>query len=41
MGAAILALFVLVVFPLCFLLIGSVWSNGCFTLEYFAEAPRR
>ena len=38
MGAAIAALFVLVVFPLCFLLIGSVWSEGRFTLEYFAEA---
>jgi len=38
MGAAILALFVLVVFPLCFLLVGSVWSEGRFTLEYFAEA---
>ncbi len=38
MGAAIAALFILVVFPLCFLLIGSVWSEGRFTLEYFREA---
>lgn len=38
MGGAILALFLLVVFPLCFLLIGSVWSEGRFTLEFFQEA---
>lgn len=38
MGAAIVALFFLVVLPLCFLLVGSVWSDGRFTLEYFAEA---
>ncbi|TCR65596.1 iron ABC transporter permease [Bosea sp. BK604] len=38
MGGAIAALFVLVVFPLCFLLIGSVWGDGGFTLEYFSEA---
>ncbi len=38
MGAAIAALFILVVFPLCFLLIGSVWSEGRLTLEYFREA---
>ncbi len=38
MGGAIVALFLLVVFPLCFLLIGSVWSDGRFTLEFFQEA---
>ncbi|MGN6097676.1 MAG: ABC transporter permease [Bosea sp. (in: a-proteobacteria)] len=38
MGAAIVALFFLVVLPLCFLLVGSVWSDGRFTLEFFAEA---
>ncbi len=38
MGGAIAALFVLVVFPLCFLLIGAVWSEGRFTLEFFQEA---
>ena len=38
MGAAIAALFVLVVLPLCFLLVASIWSEGRFTLEHFREA---
>lgn len=38
MGGAIAALFVLVILPLCFLLIGSIWRDGQFTLEYFREA---
>jgi iron(III) transport system permease protein len=38
MGGAIVALFVLVVLPLCFLLIGSIWGENGFTLEYFTEA---
>jgi iron(III) transport system permease protein len=38
MGGAIAALFVLVVLPLFFLLIGSVWGESGFTLEHFSEA---
>lgn len=38
MGGAIAALFVLVVLPLFFLLIGSVWGESGFTLEHFTEA---
>lgn len=38
MGGAISALFVLVVLPLFFLLIGSVWGESGFTLEHFTEA---
>ncbi len=38
MGGAIFALFVLVILPLFFLFIGSIWSDGAFTLEFFREA---
>lgn len=38
MALAIVALVVLVVLPLGFLLVGSVWGDDGFTLEYFAEA---